>query len=169
MEVNMNGLQVRYQQISDAKRFYEILTHPDFILFPVKPKSIEEEKRFLRTTKRLRENNVAYNYTILLRRRVVGAIGIKIDQHRTYIGEIGYFVDRKYWGREIAVNAVKLIEDIGFDELGLERIELITLKQNVSSIRVAEKCGYKKEGIQRHKIKLNGKWEDAYLFAKVKK
>ena len=40
MEVNMNGLQVRYQQIGDAKRFYEILRHPDFVLFSVKPCSI---------------------------------------------------------------------------------------------------------------------------------
>lgn len=157
----MNGLRIRYQQIGDAKRFYEILKHPDFVLFPVNPGSIEEEKRFLRTTKRLRDDNVAYNYTILLKFKVVGAIGVKIDQHRTYIGEIGYFVDRRFWGREIAPNAVQLVEGICFNELGLERIELIILKQNDASIRVAEKCGYKKEGIQRHKLKLDGKWQDA--------
>lgn len=165
----MNGLRIRYQQIGDAKRFYEILTHPNFVLFPVNPNSIEEEKRFLRTTKGLRKNNVAYDYTILLKNKIVGAIGVKIDQHRTYIGEIGYFVDRQFWGRGIAPKAVQLVEDICFNELGLERIELITLKKNGSSIRVAEKCGYKKEGIQRHKLKYDGKLEDAYLFAKVKK
>ena len=78
-------------------------------------------------------------------------------------------MDRQYWGNKIAPNAVQLVEDICFDELGLERIEIITLKKNESSIRVAEKCGYKKEGIQRHKLKHDGKWEDVYLFAKVKK
>lgn len=164
----MNGLRIRYQQVGDAKRFYEILAHPDFALFPANPSSIEEEKRFLRTNKRMREDNAAHNYTVLLKDKVVGAIGVKIDRHRTYIGEIGYFVDRQYWGKGIAPNAVQLVEDICFDELGLERIELITLKKNRSSIRVAEKCGYKKEGIQRHKLKHDGKWEDAYLFAKVK-
>ena len=164
----MNELWIRYQQIGDAKRFFEILTHPDFFLFPVNPTGIEEEKRFLRTNKYLRDNKLAYNYTILLEKDIVGAIGIRIDQHRKYIGEIGYLVDRNYWGNGIASQAVGLIESIAFSDLDIERIELITLKQNKASIRVAQKCGYRKEGIQRHKLKLDGEWQDACLFAKVR-
>ena len=36
---------IRYQQIGDAKRFWEILNSPNFTYFPAKPKSIEEEKK----------------------------------------------------------------------------------------------------------------------------
>lgn len=163
----MNGLRIRYQQVGDAKRFYEILTHPDFVLFPANPASINAEKRFLRTNKELRAKNMAHNYAILLLNKVVGGIGIKVDQHRPYIGEIGYFVDREYWGKGIAPAAVQLIETVCFEELGMHRIEIITLKQNKASMRVAEKCGYRKEGIQRQKVKHEGKWADVYLFAKV--
>lgn len=164
----MKNLSLRYQKVGDAKRFFEILTHPDFVLFPVNVRSIEEERRFLRTSKEMREKGLAHNYAILLKDRIVGGIGLKIDQHRPHIGEVGYFVDRKYWGRGIAPLAVGLVEKIGFDEIGLERIELITLKNNKASIRVAEKCGYRREGIQRHKHKQEGRYYDAYLFAKVK-
>ena len=164
----MRNLSLRYQRVGDAKRFFQILTHPDFVLFPVNVKSIEEEKRFLRTNKEMREKNFAHNYAILLKNRIMGGIGLKIDQHRPHIGEVGYFVDRKHWGKGIAPKAVGMIEEIGFDTLGLERIELVTLKQNRASIRVAEKCGYRREGIQRHKHKQDGRYYDVYLFAKVK-
>ncbi|PIE89512.1 MAG: GNAT family N-acetyltransferase [Acidobacteria bacterium] len=163
----MPNITIRYQQIGDAKRFYEILNHPDFVLFPAKPGSIEEEKRYLRAGKERKKKNLEHCFTILLNGEVAGAVGVKIDQHRTYIGEIGYFVDRKYWGQGVAPQAVALLEKICFETLGLERIELVTLTQNKGSIRVAEKCGYEKEGVQRHKIVHEEQWCDALLFAKV--
>ena len=43
-------IKLRFQQISDAKRFVEILSNPDFIYFPAKPKTIKAEKEFLRKT-----------------------------------------------------------------------------------------------------------------------
>ena len=36
----MTQLELRYQQVGDAKLFVEILNHPDFIYFPAKPKTI---------------------------------------------------------------------------------------------------------------------------------
>ncbi|MEJ2108591.1 MAG: GNAT family protein [Acidobacteriota bacterium] len=164
----MKDIKLRYQLIRDAKRYYEILTHPDFEMFPVEVGSIEEEKRFLRSAVQLRKDNVVHNYAITSGNELVGAVGIKIDQHRKYIGEVGYFVAREYWGKGIAPKAVALIEEIGFNELGLERIELVTLKHNRASIRVAQKCSYRKEGIQRHKQLHHGRYHDCYLFAKIK-
>lgn len=164
----MKNIRLRYQQIGDAKRYFEILTHPEFETFPVEVKSIEEEKRFLRKGKQMRADNIVHNFAIMLGKSLVGGIGLKIDQHRKYIGEVGYFVAREHWGKGFAPQAVGLIEAIGFNELGLERIELVTLKHNQASIRVAEKCGYLKEGVQRHKQFQNGRFYDTCLFAKIK-
>ncbi|MDP6544270.1 MAG: GNAT family N-acetyltransferase [Phycisphaerae bacterium] len=163
----MNGLRIRHQQVSDAKRFYEILNHPDFIYFPAKPKSIEQERQFLRTNKKMRQDNVCHNYSVLLHDEVVGTIGIKISPHYPKSCEVGYFVDRAFWGKGIASAALKLVEEVCFNELRMHRIELFTLKQNKASIRVAEKCAYRKEGIQRHKVKHQGKWADVYMYSKI--
>jgi len=161
-------LRIRYQQIKDAKRFLEILSSPDFVYFSANPQSIEEEKRFLRRNKDKRLNNIEHNFTILIGNAVVGAVGLKIDQCRKYIGEVGYFVDREYWGQGIACKAVEFIEEFGFGELELKRIELVSLVDNAPSIRVAEKCGYVRECIQRAKLLHDGKFEDAVLFAKIR-
>jgi hypothetical protein len=37
-------IELKYQRISDAKRFFEILNNPNFTYFDVCPKDIEAEK-----------------------------------------------------------------------------------------------------------------------------
>ncbi len=81
---------------------------------------------------------------------MVGGCGIKIDQHRTFIGEIGYFLDEEYWGKGIVTKAVKILEKIGFQKLGLKRIEVLMDPRNIGSEKVAIKCGYKKEGTMKN-------------------
>lgn len=161
-------VSIRYQQIGDAKRFYEILNSPNFTYFPVKPKTIKEEREFLRKNKVWREERVWFNFTILYDDEVVGAVGIHIETHRPYCGEVGYFVDEALWGKGIAVEAVRLIEEFAFDELDIIRIEINMLKPNKASDRVAIKAGYRKEGIARNKLMLNGEGHDCYVYGKAR-
>ena len=83
-------------------------------------------------------------------------------------GEIGYFVDEHYCGKGIATKAVKLLEKIAFKEFNLKRIQLVNDLKNDASIKVAIKCGYKKEGIMKKAIKSGNKIIDCYLYAKTK-
>ncbi len=164
----MNKITIRYQRVSDAKRFYEILNNPNFIYFPVRVTSIEDEKKFLKTNPGLRKANKEWNYTVLLDGKVVGAVGIKINSHRDFIGEIGYFLDEKYWGRGIIPKAVKLAEKEGFKKLGLTRIEILMQPENKASEKVAVKCGYLKEGLMKKAVRnIKGKKTDVLLYAKT--
>jgi [ribosomal protein S5]-alanine N-acetyltransferase len=165
----MPKITIRLQQVSDAKRFYEILNNPSFIYFPVKPASIKAEKEFLATNKKLQKNNTDWNFSILLGKQVIGAVGIKINRNRNYVGEIGYFIDQKYWGRGYATHATKLADTYGFEKLNLERIEILMNPKNIGSEKVAINNGYQKEGKMRNAIKdRDGKIQNAYLYAKTK-
>ena len=155
------------QKICEAKRFVEILSHPDFIFFPPKPKTIKEEVEFLRQAREKRKAGLEYNFSIYADDNLVGGAGIKIDYHRNYIGEIGYFVDRDYWGRGIATQAVALMEGFIAAHLPLVRAEIVTLPENGASIRVAEKSGYIYEATLRGKIQFDSNYKDAVLFSKV--
>ena len=162
-----NQITIRYQQVGDARRFFEILNSPNFVYFPAKPKTIKAEQEFLRNNAALRQSREQFNYSILLNGKVVGATGIHIDPRRNYCGEIGYFVDEAYWGRGFACEAVRQLEEIAFNELGVIRIEINMLKQNKASEGVAIKCGYRKEGIGRKKLLLNGEYLDCCVYSKV--
>lgn len=154
--------------MKDAKRFFEILTNPNFIYFGVRVKSIAEERAWLKKNIVKRKNNLEWNYTIIYGGQVIGGIGLKINQFRKYIGEIGYFIEEKYWGKGLTSQAVKLIEKEGFKKLGLTRIEIMMQPRNKASERVAIKNGYKKEGLLKKYFKdKEGKMRDVWLYAKI--
>ena len=161
-------IQLRPQKISDAERFFNILNNPNFIYFDVNPATVEDEIEWLKQNPRRRENNTEWNYTILYNDEIVGAIGVKINFHRRYIGEIGYFLDEKYWNKGIITNVVKLMENICINELNITRLEISMPVGHFASEKVATKNNYVKEGTQRHLVKgKDGKMKDCYLYAKV--
>ena len=160
-------IDVRPQRLSDAKRFFEILSNPNFTYFSAKPKSVEEQKSYLRLNKDKLRNKSGFHFSIMYNEKIIGAIGIKIDLHRAYIGEIGYFIDEKYWRRGIATEAVQKMEEFIYANLKLHRIEIRMAKANKASQKVAIKCGYKKEGLLKQMLLVEGKWFDCYLYAKI--
>jgi len=160
-------IEIRPQQVSDANRFFEILSNPIFIYFSIKPKTINEEKKFLRLNSKKCRNKSEFNFSIIYNRNHIGAIGIRIDQFRPYIGEIGYFIDEKYWGKGITTQAVIKLEKFIISNLKLHRIEIRMAKGNKASQKIAIKCGYKKEGIMSKMLLVEGKWYDCYVYAKV--
>ncbi|HRY63322.1 MAG TPA: GNAT family N-acetyltransferase [Patescibacteria group bacterium] len=161
----MPKIKLRYQRVSDAKRFYEILNNPNFIYISLKLKSIQEEKEWLAKGKERRKNNLSYDFAIVYQNKVIGAVGVRVNPHLKGNGDIGYFIDEAYWGKGIATEAVKLIEKFAYKVLKLYRLELRIKPKNKASIKVAIKNGYRKEGLLRGR---KGKNEDCYLFAKVK-
>jgi RimJ/RimL family protein N-acetyltransferase len=64
-------------------------------------------------------------------------------------GEIGYVVSPQARGRGAALAAVRLLTQWGFDELALLRLELRIDTANAASERVAERAGYRRDGVLR--------------------
>jgi RimJ/RimL family protein N-acetyltransferase len=64
-------------------------------------------------------------------------------------GEIGYVVAAEARGRGVAGRALRLVTAWALDGLGLARVELRIEVGNEPSIRVAERAGYRREGILR--------------------
>lgn len=62
--------------------------------------------------------------------------------------EVAYAIVRTRWGHGLATEAAQAIEAYAFNTLGLTRLVSLIDKENVASIRVAEKIGmvFEKEG-----------------------
>lgn len=77
---------------------------------------------------------------------------------------IGYWIDERLAGRGVMTRAVALATDFCLKELRLHRIEINIRPENVRSRRVAEKCGYKEEGVRRRFLHIDGDWRDHVSF-----
>jgi RimJ/RimL family protein N-acetyltransferase len=83
-----------------------------------------------------------------------------------YRGRIGYWVAAGARGRGVCTRALRLLARFGLDELGLVRLELITDPDNVASQRVAEKVGFRREGVLRaHLRHPDGRIRDSVMFS----
>ena len=54
-----------------------------------------------------------------------------------------------------------------FGELGLHRVEAACLPDNTASMRRLQRAGFEPEGIARGYLKIDGRWQDHRLFAKI--
>lgn len=97
----------------------------------------------------------------------VVSLHIKEDIFR-FNGEIGYWIGEKYWGRGVGTKVVELMSIYGFEELGLNRIYAQVFEDNLASMIVLEKNGYKKEGTLRQAIFKNGQFLNNIIYAKLR-
>ncbi|MFP3921195.1 MAG: GNAT family N-acetyltransferase [Dichotomicrobium sp.] len=81
---------------------------------------------------------------------------------------IGYWVGAPYAGQGVMTKGVRAIAAFVFDSLYLHRLEAACLPTNVASIRVLEKVGFTREGLAREYLKINGRWQDHFLYALLK-
>jgi RimJ/RimL family protein N-acetyltransferase len=81
--------------------------------------------------------------------QVVGGLGFNSIDGDSASGEIGYWVSAAARGRGLTTRALRLVTRWGFEELGLERVQVRAEVENVASCRVAEKAGYRREGVIR--------------------
>ena len=78
---------------------------------------------------------------------------------------IGYWVAERFAGKGLTPTAVALATDHCFFSVGLHRMEICIRPENVPSLRVVEKLGFRYEGLRRRYIHINGDWRDHYCFA----
>lgn len=78
---------------------------------------------------------------------------------------VGYWIDRDRQGTGLMTEALTAALGFAFGTLGLHRVQAAIMPHNASSVRVVEKCGFRKEGYAERYLKIQGRWEDHLLFA----
>lgn len=84
---------------------------------------------------------------------------------------IGWSIDVRHIGRGLAPEAVNGVLDAAFSPeplgLALHRVQANVMPTNAASLRVASKCGFRREGLARAYLQIAGAWEDHEMFAKL--
>jgi [ribosomal protein S5]-alanine N-acetyltransferase len=96
---------------------------------------------------------------------VVGAVGLRLHEDYALQGSIGYWVAPEARGRGIATAALRIVSRWALRELGLPRVQLVTDPENEPSQRVAEAAGFRRDGLLRSYIELQGGRRDCVLYS----
>jgi RimJ/RimL family protein N-acetyltransferase len=94
---------------------------------------------------------------------LVGNIAVHLgDDGR---GEFGYAVAARARRRGVASRALRLYARWAFEELGLARLEVHTRPANAVSIALAERVGFKREGVLRSYTVIRGERSDVVMLS----
>ncbi|MDQ0430585.1 ribosomal-protein-alanine N-acetyltransferase [Planomicrobium stackebrandtii] len=103
-------------------------------------------------------------------KKLIGHISVYSVKRMPFLSAlVGYSIDEAYIGKGIATEAVKLMTVFGFEELRLHRMEAYVSPENEGSIRVLEKTGFRREGLLKEFLYINGEWKDHYYYAMIEK
>ena len=89
---------------------------------------------------------------------------VKLDEKNGW-GELGIVIgNEEYLGKGYGTEALQLIIDFAFDQLRLNRVELVCWSFNARARHVYEKLGFVQEGVRRQKRYRNGGFHDEICY-----
>ena len=123
--------------------------------------------RYFKNSNYLANMDRAYSFLIFKTDDKTLLGGINVGNVRRGVSQsasLGYWIGEKYARNGYMKEALKLLIPSLFVDLRLNRIEAATLEENIASKSLLKKIGFKKEGVLRKYLKINGTWRDHILY-----
>jgi len=166
-------LLLRPYQEADTQMFYTLIQKNKQRLAPVFPgrirqvTSLDEARRFLLQFKAdwILDKSYAFGAWRQDTAEYIGDISLKNIDRSIPKAEIGYYLDARAEGHGYGAEMLETIIRFAFEEALLNKIFLRTSLHNVRSYVLAEKCGFRREGLLRQDFRDNQKQlVDVYLY-----
>ncbi|MFB1050688.1 GNAT family N-acetyltransferase [Paraliobacillus sp. JSM ZJ581] len=156
LEINKENREIfnRYSPVDQEESFFTLKNHEEMI--EAKQKNWSEDRE--------------YGFGIFIKEadKLVGTINLFFVERE--VGDkcmIGYALDHRYTGHGYMTESVQLAVTFAFEEAGFHRIEAGVMPRNTGSIHVLENCRFIREGTLRDELKINGKYEDHYIYSRL--
>jgi RimJ/RimL family protein N-acetyltransferase len=111
-------------------------------------------------------NNFCYGIWRTEDGKQVGQIQVKNISWDIPSAELGYFIGAAWQRRGFAMESIRAILSVAFQELGFQRIYVRILVSNAESFALANKLGFRQEGLHRKAFRCGfGQLHDVYYMA----
>jgi ribosomal-protein-serine acetyltransferase len=112
------------------------------------------------------ENAKEIDYLIFKNSVAIGSIHIHTISYLDYKAEVGYGIEKGEEGKGYVSEALRLIET-EMKRLGFNKMIINCNADNTRSIKVAERNGFRHEGLLLQDCIENGKFRDSMVFGKL--
>ena len=131
--------------------------------------TLEDSAAFVLSREEAWRKGEEYNFAILdfETGAFLGGVGLNQFNRDHGFANLGYWVRSSSMGRGVAAAAALLAARFGFEDLELNRVEIVIATQNERSQRVAEKARAKREGVLRNRLLIADRQHDAVMYSLV--
>jgi len=172
--VRGDGVYLRPPEMRDFETWAALRDQSRAFLTPWEPSWPGDDltraafRRRLRRHEQEIESDEAYPFLIFREfdDTLLGGLTLgQIKRGVAHSATLGYWMGVPYAGRGFMSRAVRAVSGFAFTVLRLHRIEAACLPHNEASVRLLERSGFRREGLARAYLRINGLWQDHILFA----
>jgi ribosomal-protein-alanine N-acetyltransferase len=174
VELRSQSLKIRTLRESDVSEDYvNWLNNPKVNQF-LESRNASHNRDSLREFVRSTDESpsaIIFGLFVFQQNRHIGNVKLAEVDFRLGSAEIGYLIgDFRTWGKGYATEAIMAITEFAFSTLELTKLTAGVYKDNLASIRVLEKCGFKKyDQSHRGGISTSSVHSEVLRFAILKK
>jgi ribosomal-protein-alanine N-acetyltransferase len=172
--IESERVMLRTPQMSDYPAWAELRASSREFLVPWEPRWAMDEltrasfRRRVRHYQRDLREDIGYAlfiYSVATGGLVGGVTLCNVRRGVTQSCTLGYWIGAQYAQQGYMTAAVRAVVPYVFDSLDLHRLEAACLPTNTASMRLLEKTGFRREGLARRYLRINGGWQDHLLYA----
>lgn len=160
-----NEILLRSFTIEDAEQLFEAVAGSRQHLRPwltwVDATTKQEHSlQFIQQTLNWQNNQEGLVLGIFLNRKIIGEVGLHHWDHKLKKGQIGYWINKEHEGTGLMYKCLQRFVDFLFSKLSLNKVEICFMPHNTRSAKMAERLGFRIEGVLRQSFLKDGKLED---------
>lgn len=136
------------------------------------PKTIDDVENFIdKISKQINEPGTWFQFVLIEKetQKVVGDLGIHFFDKVSKQVEIGCTLNKVFQHKGYATESVKIVIDYLFKKLNKHRVITSIDPDNVDSIRLVERIGFRKEAHFIESLYIDGRWVDDLIYALIEK
>lgn len=99
-------------------------------------------------------------------KKVIGLVSLHSFDRFNLNAQIGFILNKNYWRQSVMSEAGSRVIRFSFEDIQLHRIEALIDTENIASIKLCMKLGFKQEGLKKEAAhnKRTGKFEDRLIY-----
>ena len=127
-------------------------------------KTVDDTRTFIESSLRKLANQTEVTAGVWCEGRCGGVLGARLSELAPN-AEIGYWLTAEFQGRGLMTRAVSALLTYLFEEHGLHRVEIQCATENAPSCAIAERLGFKLEGVRREAERVGDRYHDLNHYA----
>ncbi|MDR1905853.1 MAG: GNAT family N-acetyltransferase [Clostridiales bacterium] len=165
-------LRLRPMELSDAADIFEYASDEENVrdmLFDAHA-NIYDTINFLSGERIKYDNKACYDYAIILKDtgKLIGTGGVFEADKLPHSANIGYILNKKYWGKGYATEAMTAVVNFCFNVLRVRRVEAWHIAENEKSGIVMKKLGMVYEGTKVDGLYLKGAYRTMVMYGLIR-
>ncbi len=166
-------LLLRPYEIDDFQPLFDAVNNSRQHLGPwlswvAKTTRAEHSLEFIQLAQHQRHTQQALALGIFYDGQIIGGIGMHEWAQDTGRAQVGYWLIKEFEGKGVITRSLTAVVEHLFKVIGLNKVELHYVPANKRSAKVAERLGFRLEGVIRQSTMRNGMPEDIVVTGLLK-